>query len=453
MIATGYGGLYVAKQTARGVYPAGPAYALEVISGGLIPNPTTTTLNLADNRLFGASKKGISYIEVGGQVTVTAQPKAMGALLAWCWGVDTPSGAGDPYTHVITPATSFSGFPFVTFWQRFDDQWYMFRDCQVAGCDIECTNDGDGFMRLVLTIIGVAKEKKVAAPDLPAAETDAVKWIDGGGYHTLAGDHANLDHSVMPVDAAGLLTWLAAFKTLFNSHCDVAAGRHHKKADGANKLTYGTPVADLAAAYTALTEIKTNYEAHRKDTSVHHFADTTNKIEYSVPDSEATALTCAAIILGQVNSPGVYNRHLGATPGIKSAKISFQMQAKGIQGEGLTAYAVHRMPGAITCAVEMLQEDFRLINLAKFGDIAPAAGTESTGEIQQLSMYHKFIASTGAPERSIAFSVPYFDLDPEPLVTAMPSPEGTELVVTVGGEATGSAPIATVTVVDDVAAF
>lgn len=453
MIATGNGGLYVAKQPARGAYPAGPTYALEVISGGLAPKPSLTTLNLADNRMFGNSKKGITYIEVGGQVTVTAQPKAMGALLAWSWGVDTPTGGNDPYTHVITPATSFAGFPWLTFWQKFDDQWYLFRDCQIVGCDIECTNDGDGFMRLSLTVIGVAKEATAAAPSLPQAETDAVKWIDGGGYHVLAGDYANLDHSATPVDAAGLYAWLSAFKTLYNAHCAVATGRHHKAADATNVLAYATPVAALNSAYTALDEIKTKYEAHRINATAHHFADSVNTLSWATPASETAALVCAAQVIGMVNSPGAYNRHLGATPGIKSVKLSFQMEAKGIQGEGLTAYAVHRMPGAIGCAVEMLQEDFRLINLAKFGTPTPAVGAETTGEVAQLSMYHKFIASTGAPERSIAFKVPLFDLDPEPLVTPMPSPDGAELIVTVGGEATGTAPIATVTVVDDVATF
>jgi hypothetical protein len=96
MIASHKFALYAAKQTARGAYPANPTYGFEVISGGLVPKPNVASLNVSDGRMFGVSAKRISYIECGGQVTVTAQPKAMGALLAWTWGVDTVTGAADP---------------------------------------------------------------------------------------------------------------------------------------------------------------------------------------------------------------------------------------------------------------------------------------------------------------------------------------------------------------------
>lgn len=453
MIASHYFNLQVAKQTARGTYPANPTYFLEVVSGGLVPKPNVATLNISDNRIFGSSKKRITYVECGGQVTVTGQPKDLGALLAWAWGVDTPAGGGDPYTHVITPATSLTGFPYLTFWQHFDGQWTQFRDCQIVDISIEATNEGDGFMRLVLTVVGLAKEKKVAAPDTPATqETDTVHWLDGGGYATLNGDHANMDHTAVPTDAAGLYAWLATFKTAYNLHCDLATGRHHKAADAANKLTYGV-IAALADAYTALDEIETKYEAHRASTTVHYFADTTNTLSWSTPDSEATALVCAGMVIGAVNSPGVYNRHLGAQPGIKSVKLSLSMNATPIQGEGLTAYALQRKPGTIMGAFDILQEDFRLMNLAKFADIAPAAGTETTSEIALCSFYHKFTASTSGAERSIAILVPQFDLDPEPLGTIMGGPEGSEIIATVGGEASGTAPIATVTVVGPVATY
>ena len=65
----------------------------------------------------------------------------------------------------------------------------------------------------------------------------------------------------------------------------------------------------------------------------------------------------------------------------------------------------------------------------------------------------KFIASTSGNERSIAISIPQFELDPEPLMTLYGNPEGNEPIVTIGGEASGTAPIATVTVLNDVAAY
>jgi len=49
--------------------------------------------------------------------------------------------------------------------------------------------------------------------------------------------------------------------------------------------------------------------------------------------------------------------------------------------------------------------------------------------------------------------VPQFYFDPGPLADLSANPEGTEPIVTVGGEAAGTAPIATVTVVNDVATY
>lgn len=453
MIAIHDFNLQIAKQTARGSYPAAPTYFLEIVDGGLASKPTIDKLNICDGRIFGSSKKRIGYVDTGGQPSITAQPKDMGAIIAWCFGADSVGGGADPYTHTITPATSLASFPYFTAWQNLDDQWYQFRDCQIVGLEIVCGVDGK-FMMLKPSIVGFAKEKKVDAPGAPATqETDTVHWLDAGGYHCLWGDAANLDHSTIPTAAAGLYTWLGTFKTKWNAHAAVASGRHHKAADAVNVLTYATPVAALADAYTALDEIETVLNAHMADTTVHYFADVTNTFSWATPNSEATALACAATVIGAVNSPGKYNSHLGAVAGIRSVKLTFDMNATPVQGEGVTAYAVQRKPGTIGIATEMLLEDFRLINLAKFGDPAAANETELSTEIQTLSFATKFTASTSGNERSIAISVPQFDLDPEPLMGLMGNAEGTEPIVTVGGEASGTAPIATVTVVNDVSAY
>ena len=446
--------LQVAKQTARGVPAAAPTYFLEVIDGGLSSKPTIDKLNIADGRIFGSSKKRIGYVETGGAPTVTAQPKDMGALIAWAFGADSVAGGGDPYTHTITPATALSAFStYLTFWQNLDDQWYQFPDCQIVGIDLEC-GVANKFMRLVPQIVGFAKEKKVAAPGAPATqETDLVHWLDAGGYHCLWGDAAHLDHTSIPTAAAGLYTWLGTFKTLWNAHCAVATGRHHKAADAVNTLSYATPVAALADAYVALDEIETDLNAHMADTATHYFADVTNTFAWSTPDSEATALVCAATVIGAVNSPGKYNAHVGAIAGAQNVKLSFTMNGTAIQGEGVTAYTYQRKPGTIGIGCDLLLEDFRLINLAKFGDPAAAAETEITTEIQQLNFASKFVASPSGTERSIAISVPQFDLDPEPLMGLMGNPEGNEPIVTVGGEASGTAPIATVTVINDIDAY
>lgn len=451
MIAIHDSCLYIAKQTARGVYPSEPTYFLELIDGGLSSRPTIDSLNIMDGRIFGVSKKRIGYVETGGQPTITAQPKDMGAVIAWAFGACSTSGSSDPYTHTITPATSLSGFPYVTIWQKLDDQWTVFRDCQIVALDIECSADNK-FMRLRPTIVGFAKEMTVDEPgSLPSQETDAVHWLDAGGYHCLNGDFDHMEHQALPTDLEELKTWLSNFKTTYNDHCAVSSGTHHKAADATNTLSYSTPLADLSACITALDEIKTDLIAHGADTTVHYFADTTdNNPTYGTLTTLQDCLDAVAELAGQVNSPGCYNRHVGAIAGIRNVVLNFSMNATPVQGEGVTAYVAQRKPGTINMAIDLLLEDFRLINLAKFGDPAPAAGTELTTEIQNLSFATKFTASTSGNERSIKIAVPQYDLDPEPLMSLYGNPEGNEPVVTVGGEATGSAPICTVTVVNDV---
>lgn len=446
--------LQIAKQTARGVYPTAPAYFLEISEGGLTSKPTIDSLNVSDGRMFGVSRKRIGYVETGGTPTIIAQPKDMGAIIAWAFGSDTPAGAGDPYTHVIIPATTMSGFPYFTAWQKLGTQWTQFRDCQIVALDIECAVDSK-FMRLKPTIVGFAKEKMVAAPGAPATEeTDAVHWLDAGGYHCLGGDATNLLHGTLPTDLATMKTWLHTFKDAWNAHCAVATGRHHKAADAVNVLAYDDAPADEAACIADVALIKTAINAHQVLTTTHYFADASaNLITYGVAADTAACLLCAEEIQGRVNSPGAYNRHAGAVAGIRNIKLSFGMNASPIQGEGVSAYVAHRKPGTIGIATDLLLEDYRLINLAKFANPAAAAETEITTEIQNLSFATKFTASTSGAERSIAISVPQYDLDPEPLVDLMGNPEGNEPIVTVGGEASGTAPICTVTVVNSVATY
>jgi hypothetical protein len=459
MLTTHDCNLQIAKQTARGVYPAAPAYFLELIEGGLVSSPTVDSLNIMDGRIFGASRKRIGYVETGGQPTVTAQPKGMGAVLAWMFGSDTPAGGADPYTHTIVPAAALSGFPFFTAWQKgVNGQWSVFHDLQIIGGDIEVAVDSK-FMRLKPNIVGMAKEQYCAAPGAPATqETDAVHWLDAGGYHCgFTGDWTNLAHIAVPTDLDTLKTALASFKTVYNAHLAVATGLHHKAADAVNTLAYATPLADLAACIVALTEIRADLISHEALTTTHYFADTTDNnpsaswIEPCV--TLADCLLAAQDLLGAVNTPGCYNRHLGAVANLRNVKLSFSMNASPIQGEGVTAYTVHRKPGTIGIAVDQLQEDMRLINRAKYGKPVPVAGDEITTEIQNLGFKTKFTASVTGNERSIAISVPQFDLDPSPLMGLMGNPEGNEPIVTVGGEASGTAPICTVTVVNDVSAY
>lgn len=451
-IASNKYNLQCAKQSARGVYPANPTHFFEMPGSGLTNKPTIDKLNICDGLLWTSAKKRIGYIETGGTPEVIGQPSGIGLLLYGALGGKSVAGAGDPYTHTITPATTMAGFPYFTFWQYFDDQWSQFRDCQIVGIDVEASVDSK-FMRLKPTIIGMSRRMKVAAPGVPATEeTVQFNWLDAGGYHYAGGDYAHALHTALPTDLATVKTALAAFKTAYNLHMAVATGVHHKAADAVNVLAYATPCADEAACVAACTEIRLDFNAHCALTTTHYFADILNPIVHANPTDTATCITFLAEAMGKTNSPGSYDRHLGAKAGVRAFKFSAQLAATPIQGEDLSAYIVQRKKGTILASEDILLEDFELLNLAIYGDTNPAAGTEAVDTLTTSSLYVKFLYQT-TPERSVAFTVPQFDFDPEPLQSITGNPEGNEIIATIGGEASGSAPIATCTVCNETSAY
>jgi hypothetical protein len=453
MIGTSSFNLQAAVQTAKGVYPAAPTHFFQVTEGGLGGKPNVDALNVADGGMWSPTIKRIGYVETGGQPTLTAQPSGIGLILYAAFGAKSVSGAGDPYTHLFTPATAMSGFPYLTFWQKFDTKWVQFRDCQVAGLEIECSVDNK-FMRLKPTIIGMQPEKVIAAPGAPATEeTDVIHWVDAAGYWCIDGDPTNVEHTAVPTDLATLKTWLTNFKASYNAHCAVATGAHHKAADAVNTLGYAVAPADEAACIAAMTEIKTDFNAHCALTTTHYNADVLNPLAYSTPCAD-TAACIAAVeeIRGYTNTPGKVLKHMGVVASAKSFKLVVAMGAKPLQGESLVAYTLQRGRGSITSAVESLMEDFELMNKVKFGATNPAAGTEATSEIQRGAISVKFTASTSGAERSAAFLIPQFDYDPEPF-NIYGNPAGDEIYQTVGGEASGTAPICTATVKNSVASY
>ena len=144
MIATNEFQLQVARQTARGAYPAAPTYALRVVSGGLSSKPTVDQKKVGDGSFWTTALKRTGYIETGGEPVLICDPNSLGLIVYGGMGTDTPSGGADPYSHVITPSTTFGYF---TFWQEFDDGWSVFHDCQIVGFELSGSTD-DKFLAI-----------------------------------------------------------------------------------------------------------------------------------------------------------------------------------------------------------------------------------------------------------------------------------------------------------------
>ena len=445
-----------AKQSQRGVYPSDPTYKGWLVGPGLMGKPEIGQINVGDANPWTPSIKRIRGQQAGGDITLLVQPNDVGLLLYSVLGSKSVAGAGDPYTHTFTPYTDASSCPYLTFWQYTDGRWEQFRDCQCVKAELTVGNDAsDGFMLIKLTVVGMARKKKVAAPSVPAtAESDVYHMLDAAGYWCLSGDFTNIDHTAVATDLATAITKANALKAAYNLHCAVSSGRHHKAADAVNTIS-ALNATDLASLLTLLTEVKTDMNAHMASTTVHYFADVTNTVSHANPTDLPTALTFLQEVGGaDENVPGDYNAHLGLRAGTKSFTLVIDSAASSIKGEGMTAYAVQRKRGLITLGVELLAEDWREHDLVHYGDPAVATGTEATDEIQTGGFDVKWIASTSGAERSLKVTMPQFDYDPNGF-DAMDEgdPEGGEKYMVVGGNASGSAPLVTVTLLNSVASY
>lgn len=444
--------IYAATQTARGVPAAAPTYALSVISGGLSGSPTVDELNVCEGSMWTPRYKRIGRIEAGGSPVFAAQPKDLALLLYAGMGNISTSGSADPYVHTITPATSPSGFPFLTFWQKLDTYWERFEDCQVTEFTLECSV-ADKFMRITPTIVGLERPKKVGAiSSPPAAETDVYHWLDASGYWVIEGDIANLYSGAVPTDLDTAKTAATAIKAAYNLHCAVASGQHHKAADATNVVTVAD-ASDETTLVALVNDIKAKLTAHMASTSVHYFADTKHAVTTADATDTATAIALLAELIGKTNAPGDYNGHLGAVANVNLFRLHLAMNAVAWQGEELTAYTIVRKKGTVDVAVNQLLEDMAIKSKIIYGDPAAAAETAMTDEIQTGSVAVKFIASTTAPERSLKIVVPRLDYNPASVAEITGNPDGNEIEIELGGTASGSGTLVTATVLNGVASY
>lgn len=451
-IATNKYNVQMVRQPKRGVYPPNPTFFYECVGAGLNSAATVSELVITDGDIWSKSRQRITQLAPGGSPEIVCQPNGLGAWLYGMLGA-VSSTPGTPDLHVFTPTTDLSTVPYWLIWTFFDGEWHLFKDCQIVGGQI--TLGVDSTWALVTpTIIGVAVPEYAEAPTVEATEeTEDFNWLDGEGYHFIGGDPAHALHTALPTDATTATAALTAFKTAWNAHCAVATGLHHKAADAVNVLAYDTPTADAAARIAACTEIRTNLLAHFANTTAHYFADVLNVIEHANPTNDATVLTFLQELIGAPNTPGCYDRHVGARAGARNFTLTVDRSASPIAGESVVPYAVQYKRGVISVAQDLLLDDWELVNLALFGNPNPPVGTKQTTEIQHLSLYDKFISQAGPEEWSVAFDVKQFDLDPTPLSQITANGEGNEIFQTIGGKASGDDPLISVTLKNSVAEY
>lgn len=121
-IESGVGYLHYGKQPAKGTMATaattGVGYnRLKHQGGGLDPKKVLGNEEYSDGNRFASPTVFVQ--STGGQVgtvTLQAQPENIGLFYAQILGTDTITGAGDPYTHTITPNNA--GGAWGTWWQK-----------------------------------------------------------------------------------------------------------------------------------------------------------------------------------------------------------------------------------------------------------------------------------------------------------------------------------------------
>lgn len=452
MIATNRFNVQMARQPKRGVYPDAPTFFFECTGNGALNSPVTVSeLVITDGDIWSKSRQRITQVAPGGSPEIVCQPNGLGAWLYAMLGA-VSSTPGSPDLHVFTPVTDLSTVPYWLIWTFFDGEWHLFRDCQIVGGQITLGVDSTWAV-VTPTIIGMKPVEKAGKPTEAIEETEDFNWLDGEGHHFIGGDPPNALHIDLPTDAATADAALTALKTAWNAHCAVATGLHHKAADAVNVLTYTTPTTDESTRIAACKEARVALLAHFANTTAHYFADVLNVLTHADPTNDATVLTFLQELIGEPNTPGAFNRHLGARAGARSFTLVVDRAAAAVPGESVAPYAVQYKRGTIQVAQDLLLEDFELVNLALFGDPNPSVGTKQTTEIEHLSLYDKFVSQATPEEWSVAFNVPQFDLDPEPLSNITPNADGSEIFQTIGGKASGVDPLITVTLKNSVAEY
>jgi hypothetical protein len=209
VIESGIGTLNYGKQTVKGT----PATAATVtvgynrpkwFDGVLKPGVILGSEEYIDGLRFGSPAQWVN--DVGGMVgtvTIQAQPENAGLYMAQLLGVDTVTGAADPWTHTITSAGSSGSY--ATWWQKVGvavgPEREMFIDSKIAKLLVTC---GDKQNPLHYAIdIACLNPSQVFEIDAAKTEdaTDPYYWNETEGGITFDGTVlTDVDEETLEID-------------------------------------------------------------------------------------------------------------------------------------------------------------------------------------------------------------------------------------------------------------
>lgn len=438
----------VAKQAGKGVPAAAPAYFLKATGGALGGKRTQGQQLVGDGLVFSKGFQWIDSIEAGGQLNIISQPSAVALMLLSILGTDQVSGAGDPYTHALTPNNTSGGTLWFTFWKRVDSIWELYPDCKVTELTLDCSTERRA-MLITAQIMGASRPQSIAAPSSAAEETVAFNWNHAKGYWCVDGDYTNLCLLSKATDLTTAIALANNIKTKYTAHIGASHASippHGKAQDAANTIAAAV-ASDQASLNTLLNEMKGDFNAHRIDVSAHYFTDTT----YTVTAANATTLATSLVLVNDILQ--AYNGHVGKAGSIREFSVKITRGFEAWRGEDVVPHDIIEGRGLVETSFTLLLENTKLYNRIMYGNPYPTAGSEVTSEIITGSFHSKFDMGV-TPARSVEIIIPQVQYKAEDISENIAGdPAGSPMGYTINGEAGGTAPIITCNVVNGVAAY
>lgn len=247
-----------AKQSAQGTVATASAFGA-YLAGGDQPSADVTDemfVETTGGRMLSDAYR--SQVHVAGAPQFYLMPKSVGSLLYGVLGAKSVSGAGDPYTHIFTAATS---RPWFTFWRMVANLiWGRYGDCKIDKLVIH--GETGKPLTVTATILGISPASQTTEETTVAIEI-AQRYLHYDGLGALLVEGAavasidNFDITIdnhgqaiggdalTPIDISeGELTVTVAIRKLF-----LSASLHNRVIYGAASPTNNT------AAVAAVLEL------------------------------------------------------------------------------------------------------------------------------------------------------------------------------------------------------
>lgn len=169
--------LAFAKQSAKGAPAAVAQFRTRVTGGDVAP-----ARNIQDLAETGTSRlpytSFVASMGVDGSPAMAVRDEVASHLLYAALGSKSVAGAGDPFTHTLTPANA---LPYYTFWRQLGElTWERFTDCKISQAAL--TSEAEQALILTVTVIGLKSEALSAA--VYATEATAAPLAGAGADGT-----------------------------------------------------------------------------------------------------------------------------------------------------------------------------------------------------------------------------------------------------------------------------